>query len=86
LLEKLKPTADGPFKVLQRIEDNAYKIKLPNEHAILAMFSVADVSPYHKDEDNKDSGRSLCTSKAFDARAFLEARFCKRVFDFIVID
>ena len=29
---KLLPRTDGPFKVLQRIGENAYKIELPREY------------------------------------------------------
>jgi hypothetical protein len=31
---KLLPRADGPFKVLQRIGENAYKIELPGEYGV----------------------------------------------------
>lgn len=31
---KLKPRADGPFKVLKRIGENAYKIELPAEYEV----------------------------------------------------
>ena len=49
---KLKPRADGPFKVLQRIAKNAYKIDLPGDYSVLATFNVFDLSPYYEDEDD----------------------------------
>ena len=47
---KLKPRANGPFKVLQRINDNAYKIELPGNYGVQETFNVADLSPYHENE------------------------------------
>jgi len=29
---KLQPRGDGPFQVLQKINDNAYKLDLPSEY------------------------------------------------------
>nr|GEV25475.1 hypothetical protein [Tanacetum cinerariifolium] len=43
---KLRPRTDGPFKVLKRINDNAYKIKLPGHYNISATFNVGDLTPY----------------------------------------
>lgn len=45
---KLKPRADGPFKVLKRIGENAYKIELPAEYE--DTFNVSDLSPYYGEE------------------------------------
>ena len=42
---KLKPRADGPFKVLQRISENVYKIDLPEDYSVSATFNVSDLSP-----------------------------------------
>ncbi|KAD5508850.1 hypothetical protein E3N88_16553 [Mikania micrantha] len=53
---KLQPRADGPFRVLQRINDNAYKIDLPGHYKVSATFNVADLSPYVPDD--KDDSRS----------------------------
>ena len=49
---KLLPRADGPFKVLARYNNNAYKIDLPrNKYNMSDIFNVSDLSPYHGDED-----------------------------------
>lgn len=53
---KLQPRADGPFRVLQRINDNAYKIDLPGHYKVSATFNIADLSPYEPGED--DDSRS----------------------------
>ncbi|XP_073360461.1 uncharacterized protein [Aegilops tauschii subsp. strangulata] len=43
---KLQPRGDGPFTVLERINDNAYKINLPEEYGVSPTFNVSDLSPY----------------------------------------
>lgn len=43
---KLQPRADGPFKVLKRINDHAYKIELPDHYNVSATFNVGDLTPY----------------------------------------
>ncbi|GJT80165.1 reverse transcriptase domain-containing protein [Tanacetum coccineum] len=51
---KLQPRADGPFRVLKRINDNAYKIDLPGEYNVSATFNVADPSPYVTEEETNE--------------------------------
>ncbi|GKV11015.1 hypothetical protein SLEP1_g22304 [Rubroshorea leprosula] len=42
---KLQPRGDGPFQVIARINDNAYKLELPGEYnvVLLLMFLIARV-------------------------------------------
>ncbi|GAV81832.1 hypothetical protein CFOL_v3_25285 [Cephalotus follicularis] len=47
---KLAARADGPFEVLDRVGDNAYKIKLPGDCGDLATFNIGDSSPFVEDE------------------------------------
>jgi hypothetical protein len=57
---KLMPRIDGPFRVLQLIRENAYKIELPGDYGVLATFNVSDLSPYYEhQEDQVDLEASL---------------------------
>ena len=50
---KLAPRGDGPFQVLEKINDNAYKIDLPGEYNVSATFNVADLSPFDAGQDSR---------------------------------
>ena len=52
---KLLPRADGPFKVLERINDNAYKLELPADFGVSPTFNIADLKPYLGEEDELES-------------------------------
>ena len=52
---KLMPRADGPFKVLEKINDNAYKLNLPVEFGVSPTFNIADLKPYLGEEDELES-------------------------------
>ena len=52
---KLMPRADGPFKVLAKINENAYKIDLPADFGVSPTFNVADLKPYLGEEDELES-------------------------------
>ena len=47
---KLMPRAEGPYKVVARVNDNAYKIELPGDYGVHATFNVGDLSPYLDDD------------------------------------
>nr|GEZ90990.1 hypothetical protein [Tanacetum cinerariifolium] len=70
---KLKPRGDGPFRVLKKINDNAYIIELPGHYNVSVTFNVADLSPYKGDSDDKpDSWSSLFQEREDDADAVNE--------------
>ena len=48
----LELRVDGPFRVMQRISENAYKIKLPEDYGVLVTFNIADLSPYEEEESD----------------------------------
>jgi len=52
---KLAPRGDGPFQVIQRINDNAYKIDLLGKYIVSDTFNVADLSPYDAGKDSRSN-------------------------------
>jgi len=51
---KLQPREDEPFQVLERINDNAYKIDIPGEYGVCSSFNVADLTPFVVVDDSED--------------------------------
>jgi hypothetical protein len=43
--------AAGPFKILAKINDNAYKLELPPEFGVSPRFNISDLPPYLGEED-----------------------------------
>jgi hypothetical protein len=48
---KLMSRAAGPFKILAKINDNAYKLELPPEFGVTPTFNISDLRPYFGEED-----------------------------------
>jgi hypothetical protein len=52
---KLIPRAASPFKVLKKINDNAYVLDLPVEYGVSSSFNVADLKPYASEDEELPS-------------------------------
>ncbi|GJY63342.1 RNA-directed DNA polymerase [Tanacetum coccineum] len=64
---KLKSKGAGPFKVLKKIRENAYKIDLPADYEVSNTFNVSDLIPYQG--NFKDSRTSLLQPGEYDTEA-----------------
>jgi hypothetical protein len=56
---KLMSRAAGPFKILAKINDNAYKLELPSEFGVSHRFNISDLRPYLREEDEMPSRTTL---------------------------
>ncbi|XP_071918726.1 uncharacterized protein [Coffea arabica] len=70
---KLLPRGDGPFQVLERINDNAYKLEIPSEYGVHATFNVSDLSPFHAD-DEFDLGTNRLQEEGTNEKGLKAAR------------
>ena len=52
---KLMPRVAGPYKILEKINDNAYKLELPPEFRVSPTFNIADLKPYLGEEYELES-------------------------------
>ncbi|XP_021767609.1 uncharacterized protein LOC110731999 [Chenopodium quinoa] len=48
---KLMPRAEGPFEIVEKINDNAYKVDLGGKYGVSSTFNVGDLAPYYNDEE-----------------------------------
>ena len=48
---RLLPRGDGPFQVLERINDNAHKLDLSGEYNVSATFNVTNLSHFDVGDD-----------------------------------
>jgi hypothetical protein len=62
---KLMPRAAGPFKILTKINDNAYVLDLPPEFGVSTSFNVADLKLY-ADEDEELPSRTTSVQEGED--------------------
>jgi hypothetical protein len=52
---KLMSRAAGPFKILAKMNDNAYKLELPPEFGVSPSFNISDLRPYLREQDEMPS-------------------------------
>jgi hypothetical protein len=50
-MSKLLPRTNGPFKVLERINDGAYKFELPADYGVSPTFTITELKAYLGVED-----------------------------------
>jgi len=59
---KLSPQGDSPFKVLKRVNGNAYRIKLSEEYDVHATFNIADLIHFASGTDDEVKTTDLRTN------------------------
>jgi len=52
---KLQPRGDGPSQILERINDNAYKVDLSGEYGVSATFNVSDLTLFDVGDDSRSN-------------------------------
>jgi hypothetical protein len=52
---KLQPRRDGPFQILERINDNGYKVDLLSEYGVSATFNVSDLTLFDVSDDSRSN-------------------------------
>ena len=58
----LSPRGDGSFKVLKRLNDNTYKIDIPqSKYMVDDTFNISDLSPYLGEQSDEEDHKSRMT-------------------------
>lgn len=71
---KLRSRKLGPLKVLERINDNAYRVELPDHIKTANVFNVKYLSKFKGDNEDQDNGvESSSTWKDLMQRVFTSA-------------
>ena len=52
---KLMPQGDGPYQIIERINDNAYKVDLSSEYCVSATFNVFYISSFDIGDDSRSN-------------------------------
>jgi len=50
---KLMPRGDGPYQIIEMINDNAYKVDLPGEYGVSVTFNVSDLFLFDIGDDSR---------------------------------
>jgi len=52
---KFMPREDEPFQIIEKINDSAYKMKLPSEYSVSATFNVSDLSLFNVGDNLREN-------------------------------
>ena len=52
---KLQDRADGPFRVIQKMGDNSYRLLLSDKYRVSLVFNVVDLAPCVESLDSRTS-------------------------------
>jgi len=52
---KLMPRGDGPYQIIERINNNAYKVDQPGEYGVSATFKASDLSSFDVGDDSRSN-------------------------------
>jgi len=56
---KLSPRGDDPFKIIKKINDNAYQLDLLVEYGVHPTFNITDLVPFTGTMDDEDDHQDL---------------------------
>ena len=54
-ISKLMPQGDGSYQIIERINDNAYKVDLPGKYGVSATFNVSDIYSFDVGYDSRSN-------------------------------
>ena len=69
---KLVSQAVDPFKILEKINDNAYKLQLPPDFGVSSTFNILNLRPYLGEEDEMPSRMTQIQEGANDENINIE--------------
>ena len=49
------PRGDGPYQIIERINDNTYKVDLLGEYGVSATFNVSDLFSFDAGDDSRSN-------------------------------
>ncbi|KAL5728355.1 hypothetical protein ACHQM5_001448 [Ranunculus cassubicifolius] len=59
---KLAARKVGPLEIIEKINSNAYRLKLPSAMRTSDVFNVKHLVPYHGDNSSEDESNSMTNS------------------------